>query len=57
MNGEENAYRVLAGIPTGEWMLEIPQCRCRWQNNITVDLKDQNDVDWIYLAGAMKFLN
>jgi hypothetical protein len=50
-NGEKrNAYRILVGNPEGKRPLRRP--RCRWVDNIKIDLREigWDDVDWIYLA-------
>jgi hypothetical protein len=50
-NGEEKeAYRLLVGKPAGNIPLGRP--RCRWVNNIRMDLGEAGwgDVDWIGLA-------
>jgi hypothetical protein len=45
-----NAYRILAGKPDGKRPLGRP--RCRWENNIKMDLKEVgwDGMDWIDLA-------
>jgi hypothetical protein len=45
-----NAYKILVGKPEGKRSLGRP--RCRWEDNIRVDLKDigWEGVDWIHLA-------
>jgi hypothetical protein len=51
MNGEKrNAYRLLVGKPEGKRLLGRP--RCRWMDNIRMDLREVGwgDVDWIGLA-------
>jgi hypothetical protein len=50
-NGEKrNAYRILVGKPEGKRPLGRP--RCRWVENIKMDLRDIGWVgmDWINLA-------
>jgi hypothetical protein len=51
MNGEKrNAYRILVGKPEGNRPLRRP--RCRWVNNIKIDLREigWGCMDWIDLA-------
>jgi hypothetical protein len=51
VDGEERGvYRVLVGKPEGKRPLERP--RCRWENNIRMDLQEVGcgDMDWIGLA-------
>ena len=45
-----NAYRVLVGRPEGKLLLE--RLRCRWEDNIKMDLKEVDCVDrnWMDLA-------
>jgi hypothetical protein len=45
-----NAYRILVGKPEGERPLGRP--RCRWVDNINIDLRERewDDMDWIKLA-------
>jgi hypothetical protein len=47
---ENNAYRILVGKPEGKSPLGRP--RCRWVDNIKMDLRDIHwgCVDWIELA-------
>jgi hypothetical protein len=50
-NGEKmNAYRIFAGNPEGKRPLGRP--RCRWVNNIKMDLREigWSGMDWIDLA-------
>jgi hypothetical protein len=44
------AYNILVGRPGGRRPLGRP--RCRWEDNIKVDLREigLGDVDWIHLA-------
>jgi hypothetical protein len=44
---KRNAYRILVGKPEGKRPLRRP--RCRWVNNIKMDLREtgQVDMDWI----------
>jgi hypothetical protein len=37
MNGEKNAYRILAGKPGGKRALG--RARCRWVDNIKMDFR------------------
>jgi hypothetical protein len=48
--GKRNAYRVLVGKPEGKRPLGRP--RCRWVDNIKIDLREIGWVgmDWIDLA-------
>jgi hypothetical protein len=48
--GEMSAYNILVGRPEGRRPLGRP--RCRWEDNINMDLGDIGfgDVDWIHLA-------
>jgi hypothetical protein len=51
MNEEErNAYRILVGKPEGKRPLGRP--RCRWANNIKMDLREigWDGMDWINMA-------
>jgi hypothetical protein len=50
MGEKSNAYRILVGKPKGNRPLEKP--RCRWVNNIKMDLSDIGwcDTEWIDLA-------
>ena len=50
MEQSRNAYRVLMGKPEGKRPLGRP--RCRWEDNIKMDLKEVgcDSGDWIYLA-------
>jgi len=43
-------YRVLVGKPEGKRPLRRP--RCKWENNIKLDLREVGcgDTDWIVLA-------
>jgi hypothetical protein len=45
-----NAYKILAGKPEGKRPLRRP--RCRWLDNIIVDLRwiVWDGMDWVYLA-------
>jgi hypothetical protein len=47
---KRNAYRLLVGKPEGKRPLGRP--RCRWVNNIRMDLEEVGwgDVNWIGLA-------
>jgi hypothetical protein len=47
---EKNAYRVLVGKPEG--MRTLGRQRCRWVDNIKMDLKEigWGGMDWIDLA-------
>jgi hypothetical protein len=51
MNGEKrNAYSILAGKPEGKIPRGRP--RCRWMNNIKMDLREigWDGMDWIDMA-------
>ncbi|KAJ4431300.1 hypothetical protein ANN_19897 [Periplaneta americana] len=50
MGESRNAYRVLVGRPEGKRPLGRP--RCRWEDNIRMDLREvgYDDRDWIDLA-------
>jgi hypothetical protein len=50
MRDTRNAYRILVGKPEGKRLLGRP--RCRWMDNIKMDLKRDRigDMDWIDLA-------
>jgi hypothetical protein len=50
MGEKRNAYRVLVGKAEGKRPLERP--RCRWEDNIKMDLKEKRwgGMDWIHLA-------
>jgi hypothetical protein len=50
MGGRKGVHRVLVGKPEGKRELWKP--RCRWENNIQMDLQEVGcgGVDWIKLA-------
>jgi hypothetical protein len=50
MGETRNAYRILVGKPEGKRPLGRP--RCRWGDNIKMDLREIGSVgrDWIELA-------
>jgi hypothetical protein len=50
MGAKRNAYKILVGKPEGKIPLGRP--RCRWEDNIEVDLREIGWVgmDWIDLA-------
>jgi hypothetical protein len=48
MGEERNAYRILVGRPEGKRPLERP--RCRWEDNIKVDLRE---IGWVLWTGLM----
>jgi hypothetical protein len=50
MEQRRGVYRVLVGKPEGKRPLRRP--RCRWEDNIKMDLQDVGfgGVDWIELA-------
>jgi hypothetical protein len=50
MGEKKNAYRILVGNPEGKRPLGRP--RCRWEDNIKMDLKEigWGGMDWIDLA-------
>jgi hypothetical protein len=43
----KNAYRILVGTPEGKRPLGRP--RCRWVNNIKIDLSEIDGMVWIGL--------
>jgi hypothetical protein len=47
-NGERNAYRLLVGKPEGKRPLGRP--RCRWVDNIRMDLGEVGWVMWTELV-------
>jgi hypothetical protein len=42
---KRNAYRILVGKPEGKKPLGRP--RCRWVDNIKIDLREINGMVWI----------
>jgi hypothetical protein len=50
MGETRNAYRILVGKPEGKKPLGRP--RCRWVDNIKIDLRETkwDGMDWIDLA-------
>jgi hypothetical protein len=50
MDEKRNTYRILVGKPEGKEPLGRP--RCRWADNIKVDLRERGwgGMDWIDLA-------
>jgi hypothetical protein len=50
MGEVRGAYNILVGRPEGRRPLRRP--RCRWEDNIKMDLREIGfgDVDWINLA-------
>jgi hypothetical protein len=50
MGEGRGVYRILVGRPEGKRPLEIP--RCRWEDNITMDLREKgiDGANWIQLA-------
>jgi hypothetical protein len=50
MGEVRGAYNILVGRPEGRRPLGRP--RCRWEDNIKIDLREIGfgDVDWIHLA-------
>jgi hypothetical protein len=50
MGEVRRAYNILVGRPEGRRPLGRP--RCRWQDNIKMDLRETGfgDVDWMHLA-------
>jgi hypothetical protein len=50
MGDTKNAYRILAGKPEG--MRPLGRPRCRWVDNIKIDLRETgwDGMDWIKLA-------
>jgi hypothetical protein len=48
MGEKRNVYRLLVGMPEGKRPLGRP--RCRWEDNIRMELVEWVDVDWIGLA-------
>jgi hypothetical protein len=54
IHGEKrNAYRILVGKPEGRRTLE--RLRCRWEDNIKMDLREirWGDMNWIDVAQDM----
>jgi hypothetical protein len=47
---KRNSYRVLVGNTEGKRLLG--RSRCRWENNIKMDLREMGwcGMDWIHLA-------
>jgi hypothetical protein len=45
---KRNASRILVGKPEGKRPLGRP--RCRWADNIKMDLREMGGMDWIDLA-------
>ena len=50
MEQSRNIYRALVGKPEGKRALRRP--KCRWEDNISMDLKEVgfDPADWIALA-------
>jgi hypothetical protein len=50
MGEVKGAYNILVGRPEGRRPLQTS--RCRWEDNIKMDLREKvfGDVDWIHLA-------
>jgi hypothetical protein len=50
MGQKRNAYRILVGKPEGK--RQLGKRRCRWVNNIKMDLREigWDGMDWINLA-------
>jgi hypothetical protein len=50
MGEKRNAYRILLGKPEG--MIPLGRPRCRWVDNIKMDLRETgwDNMDWIDLA-------
>jgi hypothetical protein len=44
MGKKRNAYRILVGKPEGQRPLGRP--RCRWKDNIQMDLREYDGVVW-----------
>ena len=44
MGERRGAYRVLVGKPVGKRPLGRP--RCRWEDNIKMDLQEEGMVEW-----------
>jgi hypothetical protein len=48
MGAMRSVYKILVGKPAGKRPIRRP--RCRWEDNIKMDLKEMEGVDWINLA-------
>jgi hypothetical protein len=50
MGDMRNAYNILGRNPEGK--RPLGRLRCRWEDNIKIDVKETGweDVDWIHLA-------
>jgi hypothetical protein len=50
MGEVRGAYNILVGRP--EWRRPLRRLRCRWEDNIMMDLRETEfgDMDWIHLA-------
>jgi hypothetical protein len=49
---KRNAYKVLVGKPRGKRPLGRPRCTSRWEDNISMDLREigRDGVNWINMA-------
>jgi hypothetical protein len=55
-NGEKrNVYRILVGKPEGKRPLGTP--RSAWMDNIKIDFKRDDSMDWIDLARDRDLVN
>jgi hypothetical protein len=54
MEDKRNPYRILVGKPEGKRPIGIS--RCRWEDNIKMDLRDigWNNMDWIHVVLDME---
>jgi hypothetical protein len=52
-----NAYKMVVGKPEGKRPLR--RSRCRWEDNIRIDLKEigWENVNWIHLAQWQALMN
>jgi hypothetical protein len=50
MEMKRNAYTIIVGKPEGKRLIQ--RLRCRWEDNIKIDLREigWDDMNWIHLA-------